>query len=224
MYVHTGELLGQPSPKSAGLPDWMRFYLRNVDERYQLFTHLFEILRHHPSPWSVETLTPLADKIIVDPGVPRQPRLWWDELRLELGRISNRRTQQDQDFSRLRIKHLTLVQDVDKSFKTFKRKDLEPFLIEALLASGRIPTSPSNWLGPFLYSRGRTWNLGKRFVKEKLPPALSKRVTESPWYMQEVLNARLANSLWVMANAYQFKNAAFRKKVEMAEKAKAKRP
>lgn len=222
MYVHTGEMLGQPSPKPAGprLPDWMRLYLREVDKRYQSFTYLFEILSLHPAPWSVKTLRPLADKIEFERGTPR---FWWDELRSELGRIRHRRQQQDQDFRRLLVKHLELFQDVVKSFKTFKREDLEPFLIEALLASGRHPISPTNWAGPFLFSHGRHWNLGKRFVKEKLPQALSKRVTESPWYMQEVLNAHLANSLWVMANAYQFENAAFKKKVEMEEKARAKR-
>jgi hypothetical protein len=84
----------------------------------------------------------------------------------------------------------------------------------------RPGSDPKNWTGPFLYSRGRSWNLGKHFVKEKLPPELSKRVIDSPWYVQEVINARVANSLWVMGNSYYYDNAAFRKTVDMEEKAR----
>jgi hypothetical protein len=98
-----------------------------------------------------------------------------------------------------------------------------------LLASGRVGkdvrySDPKNWRSPFLGTGSSQWNLGKRFVKERLSQALSKRVAESPWYVQEVINARLANSLWVMANQFQYENPAFRKELEMEEKARAKRP
>ena len=51
-----------------------------------------------------------------------------------------------------------------------------------------------------------SWNLGKRFVKEKSRLELSKRFTDSPWYVEEVINARMANFLWVIANVFQHKN------------------
>jgi hypothetical protein len=98
-----------------------------------------------------------------------------------------------------------------------------------LLAGGRVGkgvphSDPKNWRSPTLGTRSPQWNLGERFVKERLPQALSKRVAESPWYVQEVIKARLANSLWVMANAFQHENPAFRKELETKENARAKRP
>jgi hypothetical protein len=219
MYMHTAELLGQPLPV-PGLPDWMRLYLRRVDDHYRSFTHLFVFLWLHPSPMSVETLSPLANKITTT--FEKTPGFLWDELRSEVRRIRRRRQQQDKDFSQLLVKHLEIFLDVVKSFKTFKPEDLEPFLIAALLTSPHLPGSP-NREPPFLRTHKSLWNLGKRFVKEKLPKELSRRVTESPWYMQEVINAVLANSLFVMARAHEFRNAAFKKKVEIEEKARAKR-
>jgi hypothetical protein len=217
-------MLGQHSPKQ--LPDWMRLYLKNVDENYRINIALFFILRFHPTPYSVRTLESLANRIAFERGTPP---FWWGELRSELNRIRVRRQLEDQDFSRLLAEHLQLFQDVDKSFKTVKREDLKPFLIEVLLASGRVGkdvpgSDPKNWAGPYLHTGGPSWNLGKRLVKEKLPQALSQRVAESPWYVQEVINARLANSLWVMANQFQHENPAFRKELETKENARAKRP
>lgn len=45
--------------------------------------------------------------------------------------------------------------------------------------------------GPAVGAPGSSgsWNLGKRFVKEKSLLELSKRVTDSPWYVEEVINA-----------------------------------
>ncbi|MCS6303541.1 MAG: hypothetical protein H8K07_07735 [Nitrospira sp.] len=216
-------MLGQHSLKH--LPDWMRLYLNNVDANYRSYTWLFFIFLAHPTPHSVSTLRSLGDKIAFDlRGVPL---FWWGELREELNRIRVRRQMEDKDFARLLSKYFRLFQEVDKRFKTFKREDLKPFLIEVLLASGRIKnvpgSDPKNWAGPFLHTGGPSLNLGKRFVREKLPPELSKRLTESPWYVQEVIYAHLARSLWVMANAFQFENAAFRKEVEREEKARTTR-
>ena len=228
MYITTrtdvgrAPMLGQPSLKQ--LPDWMRLYLKNVDANYRSYTWLFFIFSAHPTPYSVKSLSSLADKIAFERGTPR---FWWDELRSELRRIRVRREVQDEGFRPL--KNWQLVKEIHKRFEDFKPEDLKPLLIEVLLANGRVGkgrpgSDPKNWAGPLLYSRGPSWNLGKRFIKEKLPPDLSKRVTDSPWYVQEVINASLANSLWVMANSYHYHNAAFRKAVDMEEKARAKQP
>ena len=228
--VGQASMLGQHSPKQ--LPDWMKAFLITVDKYYRNNTHLFFILSLHPQPFAVQALRPISNKIISDyvehGGRGPLPVFWWGELRSELARIRARRQLDDKDFSRLLFEHLQLFQEVDKSFKTFKREDLKPFLIEVLLASGRVGkgvphSDPKNWRSPTLGTRSSQWNLGKRFVKERLPQALSKRVAESPWYVQEVINARLANSLWVMANQFQYENPAFRKELEMEEKARAKR-
>ena len=228
MYIMTrtdagrAPMLGQPSQKQ--LPDWMRLYLKNVDTNYRSYTWLFFIVSAHPTPYSVRSLSSLAEKIAVERGTPR---FWWDELRSELRRIRVRREAQDEDFRPL--KHWPLVKEVDKRLEDFKPEALKPLLIELLLVNGRVGkyvrySDPKNWTGPFLSSRLPSWNLGKRFVKEKLPLELSKRVTDSPWYVQEVINAHVANSLWGMANSYYYDNAAFRETVDREEKARAKRP
>jgi hypothetical protein len=229
MYVTTrtdvgqAPMLGQHSLKQ--LPDWMRLYLKKVDANYPSYTWLFFIFSAHPRPYSVSTLRSLADKIAFEPR--GTPPFWWGELRSALNQIRVRRTVQDKDFHPL--KPWQLVKEVDKKLEDFKPEDLKPLLIEVLLVNGRVGkgrpgSDPKNWNSPFLYSRSPSWNLGKRFVKDKLPPELSKRVTDSPWYVQEVINARMANSLWVMANSYYYHNAAFRKTVDMEEKARAARP
>lgn len=215
--------LGQHAQRQ--LPDWMRLYLKNVDANYRAYTWLFFIFSAHPTPHSVSSLRSLGDKIAFEPR--GTPLFWWGELRSELNQIRVLREVQDKDFRPL--KPWQLVQEVDKRFRDFKPEDLKPFLIEVLLASGRVGkdrpgSDPKNWAGPLLYSRGPSWNLGKRFVKEKLPVKLSKRAAESPWYVQEVINARMANFIWVMANKYYYDNAAFRKTVDREEKARAKRP
>ena len=215
-------MLGQHSQKQ--LPDWMRLYLKNVDANYRSYTWLFFIVLAHPTPYSVRSLNSLADKIAFERGTPR---FWWDELRSELRRIRVLREVQDEGFRPL--KHWQLVQEVDKRLVDLKSEDLKPLLIEVLLANGRVGkgrpgSDPKNWRSPALFSGGPSYILGKHVVKEKLPPELSKRVIDSPWYVQEVINARVANSLWVMANSHYHENTAFRKTVDRKEKARAKRP
>lgn len=228
MYVTAGQGLGQ-APMLAQqfpkhLPDWMRLYLKNVDANYRSYTWLFFVVSAHPTPYAVSALRSLGAKIVFERGTPP---FWWGELRSALRQIRVRREMQDNDFHPLRP--WQLVKAVEKRFENFKPEDLKPFLIEVLLASGRVGkntrgSDPKNWAGPYLFSRGPSWNLGNRLVREKLPAELSKRVSDSPWYVQEVINARLARSLWVMANQFQYENLAFRKELEMKERARATRP
>lgn len=227
MYITTrtdvgqAPMLGQQSLKQ--LPHWMRLYLKNVDANYRSYTWLFFIFSAHPTPYSVSALRPLVDKINFESSGTSP--FFWGELRSELNQIRVRRSAQDEDFRPL--EHWQLVKKVDKKFKDFKTEGLKPFLIEVLLANGRVGkdtpgSDPKNWRSPFLYSQGPSWKLGKRFVEEKLPLELSKQVADSPWYVQEVINARVADSLWGMANSYHYHNAAFRKTVDMEEKTRAK--
>jgi hypothetical protein len=96
-------------------------------------------------------------------------------------------------------------------------KDLEPILIESLLR-------PDFRSGTGLFRGMPFWNLGKRFVQEKLPQGLSTRVTKSAWYMQDAIFARLGLDLITMARRHQNANANFKRKVEMERKARATRP
>jgi uncharacterized membrane protein YfbV (UPF0208 family) len=218
MYVHTGELLGQPSPESAGpqLPDWARLYLKSVRanslKNLKPYESLFEIITFHPTPWQADLLRRASDQF------ERAFVLESDPLRkqflLELGRIRDARLYQDRNYKQLHENHRKLFRDVVMSFKTFEAKDLEPFLVEALLALG----------APFVFPRQGLWNLGRRFVREKLPKGLSTRVAESELYMQDPLFARLGGELYRTALKLQNENANFKKKVETEKKARAKRP
>ena len=136
---------------------------------------------------------------------------------LELGRIRDARLFQNRNFEQLHETHRKLFQDVLITFKTFEPKDLEPILIEGLL----LPDAPP---GSHLFRGMPLWNLGKRFVQEKLPKGLSTRVTTSAWYMQDALFVQLGLDLRSMALTHQTQNANFRRKIDIARQARAKRP
>ena len=222
MYVHTGELLGQPSPKSAGphLPDWAKLYLKSVRsnslKNLTPYIALFETITFHPRPLQSDLLKgpKAAVRISEDEIILGRPLI--KQFLSEMERIRDARLYQVKNYKQLHESHRKLFQDVIMSFKKFKPKDLEPFLVEALLAD----TTPS----VFRHLRQGLWDLAKRFVREQLPTGLSTRVTESEWYMQHAIFARLGLDLFSTAQKYQEENAAFRKKVEMEEKARAKRP
>ena len=136
---------------------------------------------------------------------------------LELGQIRDARLFQNRNFEQLHETHRKLFQDVLITFKTFEPKDLEPILIDALLRPNVPPDSA-------LFRGMPIWNLGKRFVQEKLPKGLSTRVTNSAWYMQDALFVELGLDLSNMAKTPQTQNANFRRKVEIERQARAKRP
>jgi hypothetical protein len=221
MYVHTGELLGQPLPKSAGpsLPDWAKLYLKSVRsnslKNLKLYVPLFETITFHPVPLLSSSPLRKVNNLFAKDFVTFEAvsKLFL----LELKRIRDARLSQNKSFAKLHEKHRKLFQDVLISFTKFEPKDLEPILIEALLPA---PT-PS---GSDVFRGGPVWNLGKRFVQEKLPKGLSTRVTESTGYMQDALFAQLGRDLRDMAEKYQNVNANFKKKVEIERKARAKRP
>jgi hypothetical protein len=218
MYVPTSESLGQPLPKSAGpsLPDWAKLYLKSVRSNslkdLKPYVSLFETISFHPFPFaSSNPLIKLFDKLSLSNADLELPSMFLSELK----RIRDVRLFQNKGFAQLHGKHRKLFQDVHISFTKFEPKDLEPILIEAFLQA------PS---GDALFRGWSYWNLGKRFIQEKLPKGLSTRITESPWYMQDALFTKLGLDLGSMAHRYQNENANFKKKVDIERKARAKRP
>lgn len=219
MYMHTGELLGQPSPKPASpsLPDYARLFLKQIRksslENLNLQVPLFETITFHPFPL-VSNSSLLKLQLLLE----KEPMMPVSEFLSELGRIRDARLFQSKSFTQLHEKHRKLFQDVLISFTKFKPKDLEPILIEALLPSPPFPP------GGALFRNGPVWNLGKLFIQKKLPKGLSTRVIESPWYMQDAIFIQLGQDLGSMAFKHEKENANFKKKVDIARKARAKRP
>jgi hypothetical protein len=223
MYVYTGELLGQPLSRSmspcAACPDWVRSYLKDVREgsRKTLapYVSLFETITFHPFPLlSNPSLGKVIERLLNEDV--NTANMFGSVFLLELRGIRDSRLQ-NKNFAQLHANHRKLFQDVVTRFKTFEPKDLEPILIDALL----LPFPPPDRTAQ---SRGMPiWNLGKRFVQEKLPKGLSTRVTKSAWYMQDAIFVRLGGDLQSMAVKHQTANDNFRKKVEIERKARAKR-
>lgn len=225
MYVHTGELLGQPSrkPAASDLPDWARIYLKEV-RRMSLknlapYVALFETITFHPYPLiSNQELGKVFDKLFstntnanIDPV---------SMFLSELERIRDARLFQYPSFSKLHENHRKLWQDVLISFTQFKPKELESMLIEWIL---RPPDSfPPG--GGAQFRGSPLWKLGKRFVQDKLFKELSTRVTKSAWYMQDAIFIQLALDLQRMADAHHNQDANFKKKVDLERKVRAKRP
>lgn len=224
MYVHTGELLGQPSRKPAApdLPDWARIYLKTVRrmslDKLAPYVALFETITFHPYPLiSNQELGKVFDKLLstntnenIDPG---------SMFLSELERIRDARLFQHPSFSKLHENHRKLWQDALIGFTQLKPKDLETILIEWILR-------PPDYLpgGGAMYRGSPLWKLGKRFVQDKLPKELSTRVIKSPWYMQDAIFIQLGLDLQRMADTHQKQDANFRKKVDLERKARVKRP
>jgi hypothetical protein len=123
MYVYTGELLGQPSPKSADpdLPAWARLYLKSVRagslKSLTPYVSLFETITFHPSPLaSNSSLLKVLEKL------EKENPVFIDMLLSELGRIRDARLFQNKNFAQLHANHRKLFQDVVTSFKTFEPK------------------------------------------------------------------------------------------------------
>jgi hypothetical protein len=210
MYVYTGELLGQPSPKSAvpGLPDWARLYLKSVRagslKSLTPYVSLFETITFHPLPlMSNSPLLKVHDKLIEENSA------FLPMFLSELGRIRDARLFQNKNFEQLHANHRKLFQDVVTSFKTFEPKDLVD-----LLAEGGVLIDLT-FSGTGFFKDMPLWNLGKRFVQEKLPERLSTRVTKSARYMQDAIFARLAVDLISMVR---------KRNVDIKRNVRAKRP
>lgn len=224
MYVHTGELLGQPSRKPAApdLPDWARIYLKTVRrmslDKLAPYVALFETITFHPYPLiSNQELGKVFDKLLstntnenIDPG---------SMFLSELERIRDARLFQHPSFSKLHENHRKLWQDALIGFTQLKPKDLETILIEWILRPSDILPS-----GGAVVRGSPLWKLGKRFVQDKLPKELSTRVTKSPWYMQDAIFIQLGLDLQRMADTHQKQDANFRKKVDLERKARVKGP
>lgn len=218
MYVHTGELLGQPSSKSASpqLPDWARLYLKSVRAQSannpKNWEWLFETLTFHPYPLiSDYQLAKMLDKLLSANSSSL------DMFLSELKRIRDARLFQYPSYSKRHETHRKLWQDVLIGFSQFKPKDLETILMEWKLQPPEI--LPSG--GGATFRGSSLWKLGKRFVQDKLRKALSTRVTESAGYMQNAIFIQLGLDLQRMADMHYNQDADFKKKVD---KAKGKRP
>jgi hypothetical protein len=205
------------SPKSAGsqLPDWARMFLKSVRsnslKNLTPYIALFETFTFHPFPLSSsDPLIKVSDKLFL-------ANFDLNVFRLELGRIRDARLFQNKNFAKLHENHRKLFQEVLISFTKFEPKDLEPILIDALL----LPPSPAQ---SALFRGESLWNLGKRFAEKKLPKGLSTQVTKSAWYMQDAIFIQLGLDLREKALKYEAQNTDFKKKVEIARKARAKRP
>lgn len=223
MYVHTGELLGQPTRKRAAydLPDWARIYLKTIRRMSldNLAPHVehFETITFHPYPLiSNDHLNKMSDKLWKENATADIFSMFLSELR----RIRDARLFQNKSFAKLHEKHRKLFQDVLIGFTQFKPKDLETILIEWILR----PPDSSSPSGGAVFRHSPLWKLGKRFVQNKFPKGLSTRVTESAWYMQDAIFIQLGLDLQSMASTHHNQDANFKKRVDLERKARAKRP